>query len=245
MLAGTPSAWILDKPIYMDRVNIFWWDTKLMQMFERELNHGREPSYESFCKMLIEAWADNGFHGCNEWMPKSDHLRKQFSNVFTSYMVRERFFPIFVYSRTSTYSCRYVILLECILLLLSRHIHRMYLLPYRISMQGAKSDLVYFEQLHVEDWPATPYSLCPLCGDNHDGVYERPLLLLDPDFSTSTSTPFDNIHPHPKRINHTHFPQINFQTNIYSPGNAFATLIHWSCILFGLYVMQLYWFLGF
>jgi hypothetical protein len=86
-------------------------------------------------------------------------------------------------------------------------------------MQGAKSDLIYFEQLHVENWPTTPYSLCPCCGDNHDVVYERPRsLLLDPDLCTTSTTPFDDIHPHPQQLNHTHFPQIDYKTNIYSPG---------------------------
>jgi len=86
--------------------------------------------------------------------------------------------------------------------------------------QAAKSDLIYFEQLRVEDWPSIPFCMCPLCGDC-EGVYVRPRLLIDPDYTTSTATvtPFDDIHPHPKRINHTHFGQINYKSNIFSPGD--------------------------
>ena len=87
MMAGTASAWSASRQYYMGRINIFWWDTKLMQNFERDLNHGREPSFESFCKILIETWSDNGFLDCPEWTPNADHLRKQFSNVFNTYMV--------------------------------------------------------------------------------------------------------------------------------------------------------------
>jgi hypothetical protein len=73
-MAGTASAWASTRPYYMGRLNIFWWDTKLMQMFERDLNHGREPSFESFCKILIETWSDNGFLGCSEWTPKKKRV---------------------------------------------------------------------------------------------------------------------------------------------------------------------------